>query len=69
MAMTTYSFSKASDFAGAAVEPAQLNNELIAAGYTPLKIVYDHGDNITVHIDDAVDKSSIDTEAATHAPV
>lgn len=68
MAMTTYAYSKATDFATAAVEPAQLNNECITAGHTPLKIVFDHGDNITVHIDDAIAKSSIDTVATAHTP-
>ena len=60
--------SKATDFATTAVEPAQLSDECVTAGKTPLKIVYDHGDNITIHIDDSIAKSEIDTIASAHTP-
>ncbi len=68
MADTIYTYSKATDFAGPAVEPGQFSDELVVAGHTPQKITYDHGDVVKVYIDDATAKSEIDTEATAHTP-
>ncbi len=68
MAITSYAYGVGADITGQAVEPAQLNNELVTAGYTPHKITFDHSDSIVVYIDDATAKTLVDPTVLAHVP-
>lgn len=68
MADTIYTYSVAADITVAAVEPAQLSDELVTAGNTPQKITWNHADVLKIYIDDSTSKATLDPTVLAHVP-
>lgn len=68
MAITTYTYSVATDITGGSVAPAQLNDECVTAGEAPEKITWDHADVLKIYIDDATSKATMDPIVLAHVP-